>query len=45
VDKNVLVPPGARIGVDPELDRARFTRSRTGVVAIGKGQPVPTTRA
>jgi glucose-1-phosphate adenylyltransferase len=45
VDKNVLVPPGARIGVDLELDRARFTRSRTGVVAIGKGQPVPTTRA
>jgi glucose-1-phosphate adenylyltransferase len=41
VDKNVLVPPGARIGVDPELDEVRFTRSRSGVVAIGKGQPVP----
>jgi len=41
VDKNVLVPPGARIGVDPELDRAHFTVSGGGVVAIGKGQPVP----
>jgi len=44
VDKHVLVPPGARIGVDPEMDEARFTRSRGGVVAIGKGQPVPMTR-
>src|SRR5262249_50434349 len=41
VDKNVRVPPGARIGVDPELDRACFTISRGGVVAIGKGQAVP----
>jgi glucose-1-phosphate adenylyltransferase len=41
VDKHVLVPPGARIGVDPSLDGARFTRSRNGVVAIGKGQAVP----
>jgi glucose-1-phosphate adenylyltransferase len=44
VDKHVLVPPGARIGVDPDLDESRFTVSRSGVVAIGKGQPVPTTR-
>jgi len=41
VDKNVLVPPGARIGVDPELDRAHFTVSHGGIVAIGKGQAVP----
>jgi glucose-1-phosphate adenylyltransferase len=41
IDKNVLVPPGARVGVDPDLDRARFTISRAGVVAIGKGQQVP----
>ena len=41
VDKAVLVPPGARIGVDPEQDRARFTISRGGVVAIGKGEKVP----
>jgi glucose-1-phosphate adenylyltransferase len=45
VDKHVLVPPGARIGVDPVLDAARFTRSRSGVVAIGKGQAVPVLRA
>jgi glucose-1-phosphate adenylyltransferase len=41
VDKAVLVPPGARIGVALEEDRARFTVSRGGVVAIGKGQRVP----
>ncbi|HEY7202193.1 MAG TPA: glucose-1-phosphate adenylyltransferase [Candidatus Dormibacteraeota bacterium] len=41
VDKNVLVPPGARIGVDPVKDRARFTISRGGIVAIGKGQTIP----
>ena len=41
VDKNVVLPPGARIGVDPDLDRAGFTVSRGGVVAIGKGQQVP----
>jgi glucose-1-phosphate adenylyltransferase len=41
VDKHVHVPPGVRIGVDPTLDEARFTRSRSGVVAIGKGQTVP----
>ena len=42
IDKNVLVPPGARIGVDPEHDRLRFDVSQKGVVAIGKGQLVPT---
>jgi glucose-1-phosphate adenylyltransferase len=36
VDKNVVVPPGAEIGVDPERDRARFDMSAGGVVAIGK---------
>jgi glucose-1-phosphate adenylyltransferase len=41
VDKNVQVPPGARIGVDPDHDRAHFTISGSGVVAIGKGQTVP----
>jgi glucose-1-phosphate adenylyltransferase len=41
VDKNVAIPPGARIGVDRALDRRRFTVSRGGIVAIGKGQPVP----
>ncbi len=40
VDKNVVIPEGARIGVDPDADRARFTVSAGGVVVIGKGQRV-----
>jgi glucose-1-phosphate adenylyltransferase len=41
IDKNVQVPPGARIGVDPDADRDRFTLSEGGVVVIGKGQKIP----
>jgi len=42
LDKNVVVPPGARIGVDPDEDAARgFTRSEGGVVVLGKNDPVP----
>jgi glucose-1-phosphate adenylyltransferase len=37
VDKNVVVAPGARIGVDLERDRQRFHVSPSGIVAIGKG--------
>jgi glucose-1-phosphate adenylyltransferase len=40
IDKNVHIPPGARIGVDLEQDRQRFTVSDGGVVVIGKGQKV-----
>jgi glucose-1-phosphate adenylyltransferase len=41
LDKGVRVPAGGRIGVDPEIDRRRFTVSKGGIIAIGKGQPVP----
>jgi glucose-1-phosphate adenylyltransferase len=37
LDKNVVVPDGALVGVDLSLDRARYTVSQGGVVVIGKG--------
>ncbi len=37
LDKNVIVPPGARIGVDLELDRQRYDVSAGGVTVLGKG--------
>jgi glucose-1-phosphate adenylyltransferase len=40
LDKDVRVAEGARIGVDPEADRERFTVSASGVVVIPKGQTV-----
>jgi len=37
----VKVPPGARIGVNAEEDRARgFTFSDNGIVVVGKDDPV-----
>jgi glucose-1-phosphate adenylyltransferase len=40
VDKNVRIAAGARIGVDLEADRERFTVSAGGVVVIPKGETV-----
>ncbi|HEV2759499.1 MAG TPA: glucose-1-phosphate adenylyltransferase [Acidimicrobiales bacterium] len=40
LDKHVIVPPGARIGCDPEADRRRFTLSPNGITVLGKGQLV-----
>ena len=40
VDKNVRIAEGAKVGVDPEADRERFTVSAGGVVVIPKGTTV-----
>jgi len=38
LDKNVVVPDGAHIGVDPELDKARYKVTSSGIVVLGKSQ-------
>jgi glucose-1-phosphate adenylyltransferase len=43
LDKGVHVEDGARIGHDPDTDRARFTVSRAGVVVVGKNAIVRAT--
>jgi glucose-1-phosphate adenylyltransferase len=41
LDKNVVVPEGARIGMDPDADRARgYTVTESGITVIGKDQIV-----
>jgi len=42
LDKNVKVPAGAAIGLDPDLDRARgFKVTESGITVLAKGQEVP----
>jgi glucose-1-phosphate adenylyltransferase len=38
IDKNVVIPPGARLGVDPEEDRARGFVVEDGLTVLGKDQ-------
>jgi glucose-1-phosphate adenylyltransferase len=40
VDKDVVIEPGARVGIDPDDDRERFTISAGGIVVIPKGTHV-----
>ena len=41
IDKNVHIPPGAKIGVDRELDISRgFTVTESGLTILSKGQVV-----
>jgi len=40
LDKNVVVADGARLGVDLQADRARFTVSPNGIVVVAKNQQV-----
>jgi glucose-1-phosphate adenylyltransferase len=37
LDTNVVIPDGAQVGIDPCLDRERYTVSGGGVVVLSKG--------
>jgi glucose-1-phosphate adenylyltransferase len=37
LDKNVIVEPGAQLGIDIEKDRSRYTVSQNGIIVVGKG--------
>ena len=37
IDKDVVIPPGERIGFEREKDAARFTISENGIVVVPKG--------
>jgi glucose-1-phosphate adenylyltransferase len=41
LDKHVVVPPGARVGVDPAEDEARGFVVQDGLTVLGKDQPFP----
>jgi len=41
LDKEVVVPPGAEIGVDPDLDAKRGFMVEEGLTVLGKGQKFP----
>ncbi|MEZ5095707.1 MAG: glucose-1-phosphate adenylyltransferase [Nocardioides sp.] len=41
LDKNVVVPPGCRVGVDHEEDLARGFLVQEGLTVLGKGQIFP----
>ena len=47
IDKNVIVPDGAEIGVDLDRDRDRYTVTDSDIVVIGKGDVIeePTRRS
>jgi glucose-1-phosphate adenylyltransferase len=38
IDKNVTIPASMRIGLEPDLDRERFTVSDDGIVVVEKGR-------
>ena len=46
LDKNIVVPDGVEIGVDPDYDRERgFVVSKGGVTVLGKGQVIEAPKA
>ena len=41
LDKNVVVPPGAEVGVDPVADEKRGFVVEDGLTVLGKDQQLP----